>query len=367
MGHATYHDALEKTFRESIPEVEFTGVKLTECPKSLPSRIAYKLLTLPVPMLGPRDYLRLRLELGSSLYARQTLRKMIKTTRPDVLHIHTQAIALLARDLMAKVPTVINIDYTTALLARDHPHPAEITYRPIIVLEQKCFQAAAHVLCWNDKARKSVMEDYGIAPEKVTTVHPAVPLEMFLHMERGGESTRPKPRLLFVGNDFERKGGWDLVKVFQEGLSQSCELDIVSNAAVTLPAIPGLRQHRGLKPLSAELLELYRQADIFVLPSHEDVFPMAFVEAMAAGLACVGTRVMAIPEMVEDGYNGILIQPRDVTALKLSLTTLIQDAPLRRKMGENGRKKARAEFDNIINYRRIAEIFRQVANTGAAQ
>ncbi len=242
MGHVTYHDMLEKTFREYIPNIEFDGVKLNGYPQSIFNRVLYRLLTLPVPGLDKQgwDYMRLRLELGASYYARTCLNELLKKQTPDVLHIHTQGIALLATPIFRRIPSVVNIDYTSALLAKEHPQPANATYKPIIALERRCFAAAKHILTWNNRARESVIADYAIEPTKVTTVHPAVPLDLFLQLTRGKHPQNHKPRLLFVGNDFERKGGSDLVELFSEELSNLCELDIVTNAAVTLPSVPGL-------------------------------------------------------------------------------------------------------------------------------
>ncbi len=351
MGHATYHDMLEKTFSEHIPEVDFRGVKLNGYPLSFSSRALYKLLTLPLPILSDLnwDFMRLRLELGSSLLARKCL---------DVLHIHTQAISFLSLDIFERIPTVINIDFTTALLSKVHAAPAQTTYQPIIALEQECFNRAAHILTWNEQARNSVIQDYGIQPSKVSTVHPSVPLDLFLNLKREPRQAGDKVRLLFVGNDFERKGGEDLLAIFQEHLSAECELDIATNSPLSIQPRENLRIHRGLQPLSLDLLNLYRAADIFVLPSHEDVFPMVFIESMAAGLPSIATKVLAVPELVRDGLNGILIEPGNKIALAKALQTLIADENLRVTMGNNGRALAKEEFDNVKNCRRIYDIFR---------
>lgn len=360
MGHATYHDMLEKTFSEHIPEVDFRGVKLNGYPLSFSSRALYKLLTLPLPILSDLnwDFMRLRLELGSSLLARKCLDQQLRINTPDVLHIHTQAISFLSLDIFERIPTVINIDFTTALLSKVHAAPAQTTYQPIIALEQECFNRAAHILTWNEQARTSVIQDYGIQPSKVSTVHPSVPLDLFLNLKREPRQAGDKVRLLFVGNDFERKGGEDLLAIFQEHLSAECELDIATNSPLSIQPRENLRIHRGLQPLSLDLLNLYRAADIFVLPSHEDVFPMVFIESMAAGLPSIATKVLAVPELVRDGLNGILIEPGNKIALAKALQTLIADENLRVTMGNNGRALAKEEFDNVKNCRRIYDIFR---------
>ncbi len=85
--------------------------------------------------------------------------------------------------------------------------------------------------------------------------------------------------------------------------------------------------------------------DLFVLPSYgEEGAPQAIMQAMACGLPVVSTTVGAIGEVVVHGETGLLVPPRDVEALTSALRTLIQDADLRRKMGNTGRARALERF-----------------------
>ena len=202
------------------------------------------------------------------------------------------------------------------------------------------------------------ISDYGVSPQKVTTIRPYVRLTGINTISE--RPSRAKVRLLFVGNEFERKGGTDLLGVLK-ALGHPFELDVVSNGNVAVPEVPGIRVHRGLRPLSAELQRLYAEADIFVMPTREDCFPMVFVEAMAAGLPCIGTTVVAVPELVRNGVNGICIPPRDPGKLAAALDTLASSPELRKSMGAAGRHIARTEFDPVKNSMKMAEVFRQAA------
>lgn len=360
MGHATYQNILEKTFRESIPEIEFYSLHLTDYFKTdLLGRIIYFFLRQQLPGADKADYdfHRFRTEWANSFFARRCLEKALKNYQPDVIHIHTQAIAYLAVPLFKKYPTVVSIDYTHALLAKEHPYPASITYQPIIAFEKKCFTHAAHIITWSERARNSVIKDYGISPNKVTAIPPPAPLEFFTKISPREITKQNLPRLLFVGNDFPRKGGEDVLNVFLESCTNICELDIVTNSDLNLPVLPNLRVHRGVQPLSAEILELYQKADIFVMPTYEDVYGIVFSEAMAAGLPCIGTNVMAVPELVQDGVNGLTIKPGDRTALKQAILKLVENPELRLSTGQAGRSIAQEKFDAVYNCHKIAEIF----------
>lgn len=95
--------------------------------------------------------------------------------------------------------------------------------------------------------------------------------------------------------------------------------------------------------------EVYRAADISVLPSLAEATSIAGLEAMASGLPLVGTSVGGIPAIVEDGVTGLLIAPMSEDGLEAALRRLIGDAELRSAMGEAARRRAVERFDwNVI-------------------
>lgn len=89
---------------------------------------------------------------------------------------------------------------------------------------------------------------------------------------------------------------------------------------------------------------LYALADIFVLPSFYENFPISILEAMASGIAVIATDVGGIPEVITSGYNGILIPPKDPEKLASALITLITDDIKRRKLAKNARKTILKKF-----------------------
>jgi len=81
--------------------------------------------------------------------------------------------------------------------------------------------------------------------------------------------------------------------------------------------------------------------DIFVLPSLNEGMGRVLVEAMAAGLPIVASRVGGIPDLVKDGKNGLLVPPEDASALERAITVLLKDKAQRKRMGEAGKKMCR--------------------------
>ncbi len=94
-----------------------------------------------------------------------------------------------------------------------------------------------------------------------------------------------------------------------------------------------------------DLLDLYARADLFCLPSFAEGIPVVAMEAMAMELPVVTTRIMGIPELVEDGTNGLLVPPGRVDALTDALERLVRAPDERRAMGRAGREKVRADYD----------------------
>lgn len=109
------------------------------------------------------------------------------------------------------------------------------------------------------------------------------------------------------------------------------------------------------------VLDSYRTADLFVLPSviasdgSRDIIPNVLLEAMAMKLAVISTHVGGISEIVEDGISGLLVPPADEIALTKAIARLIDDPLLRKKLGENARKRVEQQFDILKN---IAEYLR---------
>ena len=111
------------------------------------------------------------------------------------------------------------------------------------------------------------------------------------------------------------------------------------------------------------LLEEYRRADLFVLPSRvadngdRDGIPNVLAEAQSQALACVATRVSAIPELVRDGASGVLVEENDPAALAAALEALIRDPQRRRRLGQEGQRSVLGGFRMEAGVERLAAKF----------
>lgn len=173
--------------------------------------------------------------------------------------------------------------------------------------------------------------------------------------------------LLFVGRVVRQKG----LDVLFEALAS---LPPALLAGVTLrivgdgPARPDLEAQAQRLGLSErirflgwlgrdELPAAYRSADAFVFPSRDEGMPNVVLEAMAAGLPVVATRIAGNRDLVVDGETGLMLDTDDVPALAAAIARLAGDAPLCRRLGEGGRRRVVEHF----SWRAVASAYRDLA------
>jgi colanic acid/amylovoran biosynthesis glycosyltransferase len=101
----------------------------------------------------------------------------------------------------------------------------------------------------------------------------------------------------------------------------------------------------------------YRTADTFCLPSFAEGLPVVLMEAMAMQIPCVSTSITGIPELIRDGIDGLLVPASDLTSLVEALARLMDEAELRRRLGESGRSRVLKHFDLACNAKTLAAIF----------
>jgi glycosyltransferase involved in cell wall biosynthesis len=113
------------------------------------------------------------------------------------------------------------------------------------------------------------------------------------------------------------------------------------------------------------VLEHYRQSDLFVLACEiapngdRDGIPNVLIESMAVGVPVVATNVSAIPELVEDEENGLLVPPGEPEQLALAMTRLLEDEDLRKRVIPAAKKRVVREFDNRALTKNLAAVYRK--------
>jgi len=106
-----------------------------------------------------------------------------------------------------------------------------------------------------------------------------------------------------------------------------------------------------------DLYNILMRSSVFILPSNFENFPFSLLEAMAAGVAIVATRVGGIPEIVEDGTSAVLVPPKDEEALASSIVALLEDEAKAEELGRQARLRVEREFDYLTLAKRTRELY----------
>lgn len=363
LGHQTYGNLMRQYFSEAAPNnIDFYW--FTE-ERELLLRILLKPFFFSFPNQWVQkqnlDLRRYRGETALACVARRLMLRKLHQKDYSVIHLHTQAMALRSIDFMKKIPTVVGIDFTSVLASQESTDPEfRWTYQPNMLLDKRVFKAAAYVVAWSERARRSVIEDYQIDDQKVKTIPPGVNLDLLTYPEQARKDPRALYKILFVGADFQRKGGYDLLEVFLQSFSDCAELHLVTPTPLDC-SHPNIYVYNDVTAYSLRWLDLYSQADLFVMPTYAEALGLVFMEAMAAGLPVVATNLPQITEVVSDKETGFLIQPGDRHTLAAKIRHLIENSTLGRDMGAKGRKVVEQKFNAYVNFQALELIFNELS------
>jgi glycosyltransferase involved in cell wall biosynthesis len=210
-------------------------------------------------------------------------------------------------------------------------------YEPLLL--RAVLRGAAAVAVLTEEHRSMVTEQFGVESTRVEIIPNGVD-ETFLY--DGQRFLHGKPRLLFVGRLAIQKNLILLLRALN-GISHQFETTLVGDGeletdlkqAVGEMRLENVRFH-GIAD-GAELRELYRSADVFVLPSEREGMPLVLLEAMAMGLPIVATDIPGNRDLVVDGQNGLLVPPEDPMSLRQALLHITADPNRYQYMSETSR------------------------------
>ncbi len=312
---------------------------------------------------------------------RRKLDAELKEQDSDLVFLIGFETALAFEHRMKKGCPVVLVQDTTPVLAHQLIRKSETSgfkrLRSLILgcltsfWSRRCFRKVTHFLPMSQWCAESLIKDYGVPMERITPAYPAFDLDLWKPM--GAAEDAEQVRLLFVGNDFERKGGKQLLKIYKklvdahfsvgsdtlggprsgaseasrptEKRSRSLFLRIVSNDRIleTMDLPQGVERLKNVP--HDEVLGIFQQADIFVFPTWRDQLAIVLVEAAACGLVIIARDVGGIRDVVKDGYNGYLM-PYESTEEEWAqkIQYLIDHPDERARMGANSRKLAEEMF-----------------------
>ncbi|WP_237741520.1 glycosyltransferase family 4 protein [Anabaena sp. PCC 7108] len=211
-------------------------------------------------------------------------------------------------------------------------------------------QNCDHVICLNSEDN-GYLQQIGVDKNRITQVNNGVESQFLLAGEILAPASLSRSGILFLGSWVLRKGTLDLVPAISQVMQHHPSLqftiagcgfdadtvlaDFAEDIRSRIQIIPKISNNE-------ELIEIYRQHSILVLPSYFEGQPLTMFEAAAMGLAIVTTNICGMADFIENGINGITVSVGDVESLTQSLDHLVENQTLARSLGEAARQKVQA-------------------------
>lgn len=182
------------------------------------------------------------------------------------------------------------------------------------------------------------------------------------------------PRLLFLSNLIESKGVYvllDACKLLNDkGLSFACDFVGAESKAISASVFQNAVAERGLdgvvvyhgKKYGADKDAFWRNADIFVFPSYKEAFGLVSLEAMQYQLPIVTTDEGGIPDVVQDGVNGLITERQNAESLATAIERLLNDGDLRKQLGKKGYELYLQKFTVEVFERNLCDILLKILN-----
>ncbi len=252
-------------------------------------------------------------------------------------------------------------------------HAKDIWTSPVWEIREKIQDMEWLVTCTAGNA--GYLSDVSRMPEKVTLVYHGLDTGRFPdppgHSSRNGQDQEARVRIVSVGRAVQKKGYDTLLEALARlpadffwkftHIGAGPELDTLKNLAASL----GIEDRVcWLGPADFQaVLKLYRQADLFVLASRidengdRDGLPNVLMEAMIQEVPCVATSISGIPELLEHGRNGLVVEPGNAELISEAIVRLGQDPELRRSFGKQGREDVLGKFTLQANIRELISRF----------
>jgi colanic acid/amylovoran biosynthesis glycosyltransferase len=324
---------------------------------------------LPAFARSPRRYLRtLRYSLGLArgglrakvwqvFYFAESMIVWRRCRKLGITHLHAQ-FADTATD-SALLVTHYEPAWTWSIAVHGPDEFAEAAHNRI---GEKLARADAVIAASQGAAARArtLMDPSGAA--KLSVVRLGVDAARFSppNAERGALTTHTeekaprKLRVLSLGRLVERKAQRILLAAGGRLAERGVEFELtIAGDGPTRASLEKLASDLGIAERvtftgvvgQEEALALYRSADVFALPSLAEGLPVVLMEAMACGVPVISTRIDAVPELIDDGVNGVFVAAGDAQGLTDALARLAGDPELRARLGAAGREKVLAEFE----------------------
>ena len=311
------------------------------------------------------------------------LRAWLRANQPDLVHSHLWAANVIGRvaGRLAGVPVISSVHNP------DHEPQAWSDGADVSRIKRHAVKAmdrftaklgSSRMVAVSDYVRKSAVRDLHFPLESIDLVYN--PFDVDLMKAPVGKNRAELLRevglpvesqiLLNVARVSPQKGLLYAVRALPEILMQYQQVHLLSVGATTDPRWTaelkreaealGVANHFHMLGARSNVVDFLRACDIFVFPSLYEGLGIALIEAMAAGCVCVATNTGPIPEVVQDGKDGVLVPPADAEALARAVCDLLGDPARRSELGAAAKQTAFSKFQPREQAEQLTRIYESV-------
>lgn len=304
-----------------------------------------------------------RITLSPRIY--RPVKQLLKDEQFDVIHLHEPLMPALPLFVLRHSKT---INVGTFHAYREKPHWGLETLRSVL---QPFFDKLDARICVSQAAYDLISRyypgDYVIIPNGIDVQHFGG-----AHVQPIAKYNDGRPTILFVGRLEKRKGFRYLIRAYPYIVEAIPDARLIVAGAYTKEDKESFVRYARMHHLSSvrfvgrvsheDLPRYYKVCDVFCAPSTGfESFGIVLLEAMAAGKPIVATNIAGYRGVLEDGQEGLLVEPENERALAEAIIRLLRDPALRQQMGERGRRKA-ARYDWPIIARQVLDIYQSLVS-----
>lgn len=295
--------------------------------------------------------------------------KFLRSRHFDVVHSHgcVPALAGVISKYLAKVPLVVTFHGHQVLWPKSVRWKKGISIASEVLLEKITLKKADIIIAQSAEIKDFFVRMYGATLGDKTKIVPnGVDMDKFNISSLLIQRKAKHPLILSVGMLSRRKGQDVLIKAVPKILKVQPQAEfVIVGGGPQRMRLTALSRQLGVKkhvtfagPVTDEQLkEYYSRADIVVLTSIEEFFGLVLLEGMAMGKPVVATNVMGPRNIIKDGENGILVDPRNPEQLADAIINLLFNEELTRKISMKGRREIEEKYSLEIVVKRHEELY----------
>ena len=283
--------------------------------------------------------------------------KIIKSNNYDIVHVH-----LFPADLFGAVASLFFHKNVKFIFTEHSVFNRRRSNKIFKLIDLFTYSRYSKVICVSEKVKESLVAWIPETDHKTVVIKNAVPV---------GEIREQKEYvydILFVGSLKKVKGldvFFEAIKLLEIKYGRKLKVGVVGDGSLN-KELKGIAERLNISE-SVEFLgvrkdinDLMRKSKIFVLPSRWEGLPMVILEAMALGMPVVATKVGGIPEVIEDGKDGILVEPENPDELAEAILRLLEDDGLRSLISLNAYKKIKRKYSIERYTKDLLNLYKEV-------